>query len=54
MRALVLQAFLHLIRHDLFLVRHDFAALHAKVRALPLGSRHPQSEDVYKICSAVA
>lgn len=54
MRLLILQAFVYLIRHDLFLVRHDFAALHANVRAFPLASRTTQSGDVEEICRAVA
>jgi Transglutaminase-like superfamily len=54
MRALTLQVFVELIRHDLFLTRHDFAALHNKVHLLPLAQRQPQPGDIEKICQAVA
>jgi hypothetical protein len=54
MRALFLQAFLHLVQHDIFLWRHDFAALHSKVHLLPLASRTPNNGDTEAICRAVA
>jgi Transglutaminase-like superfamily len=54
MRSLFWQAFLELIRHDLFLRRHDFSALHSKVHLLPVATRIPQSGDSARICQAVA
>jgi Transglutaminase-like superfamily len=54
MRALPLQAFMQLIRHDLFLLRHDFAEIHSKVRLVPVSSRWPERGDTEKICTAVA
>jgi Transglutaminase-like superfamily len=54
MRGLFWQAFLQLIRHDLFLFRHDFAALHSKVHLLPIVPRAAQPEDAARICQAVA
>lgn len=54
MGALVLQSFLQLVRHDLFLLRRDFAALHLKVHLLPVACRQPGPEDTAQICQAVA
>jgi hypothetical protein len=48
-----LQALLGLIRHDLFLFRHEFAALHSKLRLLQVASRRPATEDTEGICKAV-
>jgi hypothetical protein len=57
-RGLVLKAFLELIRHDIFLWRHDFAALHSKVHLLPVASNTPaasnSSDVISEICLAVA
>lgn len=54
MRFLGLQAFFSLIAHDLFLLRHDFAALHAKVHLLPVEANGAKAEDTDRICQAVA
>jgi hypothetical protein len=54
MRVLFWLAFLELIRHDLFLLRHDFSALHSKVHLLPVSTRPPQAGDAERICQAVA
>jgi hypothetical protein len=54
MRALVLEAFRQLIRHDLFLFRRDFAALHLRVHLLPVAAREPAPGEIEKICQAVA
>jgi hypothetical protein len=54
MRSLLLQAFVELIRHDLFLLRHDFAALHTKTHLVPIASRRPEAGDIDKISQAVA
>jgi hypothetical protein len=54
MRALFLQAFVQLVRHDLFLYRHDFAALHSRVHLLPVAPRQYADGDVEAICGAVA
>jgi hypothetical protein len=54
MRALIWLALLDLIRHDLFLLRHDFSALHSKVHLLPVSSHRPRPEDAERICRAVA
>ncbi len=54
MNTLFLQAFVQLVRHDLFLRRHDFAALHTKVHLLPVSSRSFSAGDTEAICRAVA
>ncbi len=54
MRALFLQAFVQLVRHDIFLWRHDFAALHSKVHLLPVFTRTYADDDIEAICRAVA
>jgi hypothetical protein len=54
MRFLLLQTFLALIEHDLYLRRHDFAALHAKIHAVPVTARDPRPGQVEEICEAVA
>ena len=54
MRALFLQAFVQLVRHDLFLYRHDFAALHSKVHLLSVASHEYGAGDMEAICHAVA
>jgi hypothetical protein len=54
MRALFWQAFAQLVRHDLFLHRHDFAALHSRVHLLPIAPRSPDPGDASRICQAVA
>lgn len=53
MRALFFKAFVELIRHDLFLRRHDFAALHTKVHLLPVASCRPEPDAVDRICNAL-
>jgi hypothetical protein len=54
MRFLVLQAFVALIQHDLFLWRHDFAALHAKTHLFPTAPRQAEPGDIEKIAQSVA
>jgi hypothetical protein len=54
MRALFGQALAHLVLHDIFLFRHDFSALHAKVHLLPVGPRQPTPGEIERICKAVA
>ena len=54
MRFLVLQAFVALVQHDLFLWRHDFAALHAKTHLFPIAGRQSEPGDVEKIVQSVA
>lgn len=54
MRSLVFQALIELITHDVFLWRHDFAALHTKVHLLPVSARQAQTGDIERICKAVA
>jgi hypothetical protein len=54
MRVLIWLALMELIRHDLFLMRHDFSALHSRVHLLPVATRSPQPGDVERICQAVA
>jgi hypothetical protein len=54
MRFLVPQAFLSLIKHDLFLWRHDFAALHTKTHLLPVAPQQPGLNDIEKITQSVA
>ena len=50
---LVLQAYLRLIRFDLYLARGDFEALHNKVRNYPIGKKPASPDSVETICSAV-
>jgi len=50
---LVLQAYLRLIRFDLYLARGDFEALHNKVRNYPIGKKPTSPDSVEPICSAV-
>jgi hypothetical protein len=50
---LVLQAYLRLIRFDLYLARGDFVALHNKVRNYPIGKVPASPDSVEPICSAV-
>lgn len=58
MRILILRSFLQLMRHDVFLFRHDFAALHSKVHLLPVASGQSSSPDtdteIAQVCQAVA
>lgn len=54
MRALFWHAAAQLVRYDLFLLRHDFSALHSKVRLLPIVPRESECGDTQKICQAVA
>jgi hypothetical protein len=53
MRFLVPKAYLKLIQFDLYLARHNFAALYTKVREYPIG-RPPNAPDaVEQLCSAM-
>ncbi len=54
MHALFLQAFAELVLHDIFLRRHDFAALHSRVHLLPVAARNIGDRDTEGICRAVA
>lgn len=54
MRFLILQSFVALVQHDLFLWQHDFAALHAKTHLFPIAERQPESGDIEKIIQSVA
>jgi hypothetical protein len=50
---LVLEAYLSLIRFDLYLAREDFEALYNKIRNYPTGIRVASPDSVERICSAV-
>jgi len=50
---LVLEAYLKLIYFDLYLARGNFAALHNKVRRVPIGKPPTPPDAVERICSAV-
>jgi hypothetical protein len=58
MRALSWQVLVQLLQYDRFLLRHDFAALHSKVRLLPVAS--PQlsriniDKEIAHVCKAVS
>jgi hypothetical protein len=54
MRFLFFQALLELARHDYFLLRNDFAALHTKVHLLPVANRRVQLDASQQICRSVA
>lgn len=51
--ALVLQAFLQLVRFDPLLIRGNFAAIHKKVRGSPIARSSAPASDVGQICAAV-
>lgn len=50
---LVLEAYLRLIRFDLYLVREDFESLYNKVRNYPIRNKAASSDAAERICSAV-
>jgi hypothetical protein len=50
---LVLEAYLRLIRFDLFLAREDFGSLYNKVRNYPIRNKTTSRDAVERICSAV-
>jgi hypothetical protein len=53
MSFLVLRAYFKLIHIDLYLARGNFAALHNKVRACPMGKAIKPHETVETVCAAV-
>ena len=53
MSVLVLKAYWHLIRFDLYLARGDFAVLYEKVRTHPLYPRGKQRPSIEQVCRAV-
>ncbi len=53
MSFLVLQAYLLLMRFDLYLARGDFTALYNKVRSYPTGKKVEAADAVERICSAM-
>ena len=53
MHFLVLQAYLMLIRFDLYLSRKDFAGLHRRVREYPRRHHAIEPEAAMQICSAM-
>ena len=53
MSFLVLQAYLLLIRFDLYLARGNFTALYDKVRGYPTGKKTASADTVERICSAM-
>lgn len=53
MSFLVLMAYLHLIRFDIYLVRGDFAALYQRVRNCRVSQKEPPADAIGRICSAV-
>jgi hypothetical protein len=50
---LVLEAYLSLIRFDLYLVRGDFNAIYGKIRNYPIGRKHSSPDSVVPVCVAV-
>jgi Transglutaminase-like superfamily len=48
------RAFAQLVHHDLFLLRHDFSALHSKMHLLPVAPCNPRPGDAERICQAIA
>jgi hypothetical protein len=53
MSVLVLQAYLLLIRFDLYLARGNFTALYNKVRSYPTGIKTEAAGAIERICSTV-
>ncbi|SRR6266404_4437996 len=53
MSILVLQAYLLLIRFDLYLARGNFTALYDKVRSYPTGRKAASADSIERICSAM-
>ena len=53
MSFLILNAYLKLIRFDLYLARGNFAVLYDKVRKHPVEKTTPPPDSVERICSAV-
>ncbi len=53
MSFLVLQAYLLLIRFDLYLARGNFAGLYDKVRGYPTGKKAVAADAIERICSAM-
>jgi hypothetical protein len=53
MSFLVLQAYSNLLRLEPYLIRHNFSALHERVRRSPLRVRAIPSPEVMEICRAV-
>lgn len=50
---LVLEAYLSLIRFDLYLAREDFESLYNNVRNYPVRNKAPSLDAVERICSAL-
>lgn len=50
MSFLVLEAYLLLIRFDLYLARGNFTALYDKVRGYPIGKKIASGDDIERIC----
>ena len=50
---LVFEAYLSLIRFDLYLAREDFESLYNKIRNYPTGIKVASPDSVERICSAV-
>jgi hypothetical protein len=53
MSFLVLQAYMLLLRFDLYLARGNFAALYDKVRGYPTGKRTEAADAIARICLAM-
>ena len=53
MSFLVLEAYLLLIRFDLYLARRNFPALYERVRSCPTGKRAEAADAIEQICSAM-
>jgi len=50
---LVIEAYLWLIRFDLYLARRNFKALYEKVRSYPIGKKAEAADASAQICSAM-
>jgi hypothetical protein len=50
---LILHAYFELIAHDVFISRHDFAALHERVRAFPLRKAAADPSQTEAVASAL-
>lgn len=50
---LILEAYLGLIRFDLYIRQHDFDALYKKIRNYPTTEKHSSPDSVEPICAAV-
>ena len=49
----ILEAYARLIAHDAFMSRHDFAALHERIKGFPLKTKQPGCNTIEFVCRAL-